>query len=759
MSKLPRRMLSPLMGLSLLLCCATWAQPESNDPLAACNVTWNTPSKDCNGSMPIGNGDIGMNVWVDPGGNLWLLPSKTDAWSENCRLLKLGRVRVSLTPNLFVEGAPFKQVLRLRQGEIAITAGDPDQAVTLTIWVDANNPVIRVQVDSAVPRDMQVALDIWRSARRELTGKELNSAYGLQGAPFRVYVHPDTVVDDQQDRVVWYHRNEESIWENNLSHQGLRGLIDKLADPLLGRTFGGVIAGAGLVKEDATTLRSSTARKRFDLSIYPYCVQTTSAEQWLDQLDQTVARCRAESLKTARERHHAWWDAFWNRSWIRVDGSPDLETLTRAYTLQRWITACAGRGACPIKFNGTIFTVNGDGFDADYRAWGGPYWWQNTRLPYWPMLACGDFDMMVPLFRMYQDMLPLAEYRTRVWFGHDGAFIGETVYFWGMYNNTNYGWERSAELPIGELTNHYIHREHTASPELMAMMLDYYAHTEDEQFLRETLLPVSDSLLTFWDQHYQTDATGRMKMYPAQALETLQDAVNPTPDIAGLRWVLKGLLSLPPSQTGLARRALWTRLAKKVPPLPMEESEGKRYILGAGKVYGGRGNSENPELYAVFPFRLYGVGKPDLEIGRQTFERRVVKGNNGWRQDDTQAALLGLTETAADYVVDRAKNKHAASRFPAFWGPNFDWIPDQDHGGNLMMALQTMLLQADEGKIRLFPAWPRQWDVDFKLRAPHRTVVEGRLRNGRLIHLNVTPQSRRQDVVIMGDLRVSPEDR
>jgi len=749
MRKPSHLMIALVVSLSLSLCPASGAQTGPDDPLDACNVVWDTPSKDHNGSMPIGNGDIGMNVWVDPGGTLWLLASKTDAWSENCRLLKLGRLRVRLTPNPFVEGAPFQQTLRLREGEITIEAGTGDEAVTVTIWVDANNPAVHVEVDSASPLEMEAKLDVWRTARRELTGKELNSAYGLQGAPFDVYVHPDKVLNGHKDRIVWYHRNEESIWENNLRHQGLEGFIGKAADPLLGRTFGGRIEGPGLTNEDATTLRSSSPRKRFDLSIYPCCAQTESAGQWLEQLDRSVARCRAQSLEAAHKSHRAWWNAFWNRSWIRATGSPDLEAVTRGYTLQRWISACAGRGACPIKFNGTIFTVDGAGFDADYRAWGGPYWWQNTRLPYWPMLACGDFDMMVPLFSMYQDMLPLAEYRTRIWFEHAGAFIGETVYFWGMYNNTNYGWKRPAELHVSELTNRYIRREYTASPELMAMMLDYYAYTNDEQFLREILLPVSDSLLTFWDQHYQADAAGHMKMYPGQALETLQDAENPTPDVAGLRWVLKGLLALPSRSTGSVRRELWTRLARKVPPLPMEETKGKKYILGAGKVHGGRGNSENPELYAIFPFRLYGVGKPDLETGQRTFNRRPVKGNHGWRQDDTQAALLGLTETAGDYVVARAKNKHAASRFPAFWGPNFDWIPDQDHGGNLMMALQTMLLQADDGKIRLLPAWPRQWDVDFKLHAPRRTTIEGRLKNGRLVSLNVTPESRRQDVTVM----------
>ena len=40
----------------------------ADDPLDKYNVVWTTPSKDCNGSMPIGNGETGLNVWVEPAG-------------------------------------------------------------------------------------------------------------------------------------------------------------------------------------------------------------------------------------------------------------------------------------------------------------------------------------------------------------------------------------------------------------------------------------------------------------------------------------------------------------------------------------------------------------------------------------------------------------------------------------------------------------------------------------------------------------------
>jgi hypothetical protein len=64
-----------------------------------------------------------------------------------------------------------------------------------------------------------------------------------------------------------------------------------------------------------------------------------------------------------------------------------------------------------------------------------------------------------------------------------------------------------------------------------------------------------------------------------------------------------------------------------------------------------------------------------------------------------------------------------------------------------MKALQSMVLQTDGDKIYLLPAWPRDWNVSFKLHAPKRTLVEVAYRDGRIESLQVAPQSRRNDVV------------
>jgi hypothetical protein len=76
-----------------------------------------------------------------------------------------------------------------------------------------------------------------------------------------------------------------------------------------------------------------------------------------------------------------------------------------------------------------------------------------------------------------------------------------------------------------------------------------------------------------------------------------------------------------------------------------------------------------------------------------------------------------------------------------------------DHGGSAMTGLQDMLLQIDGKRILLLPAWPPDWDVDFKLHAPEQTTVEGKVRGGKLTSLSVTPLHRRADVEVQAIMK------
>lgn len=721
------------------------ASPQPGRPGA---LVWDTPSADAKGSMPIGNGDIAANAWVEPSGDLVLLLSKADAYDEFNRLLKLGRLRIKTTPALVQAGQPFSQVLRLSDGAIEIKSG----SIQARVWADANHPVLQVDLRSSTPIQAEVNLEIWRTAARELnrqSGSEKEMHGAAYNRPEKHRVNPDTILPHGPSQLAWAHHNVESQWRANLELTGLGAEAAKGSDPILHRTFGAVVRGTGLQAVSDTQLKSGAPATGFTIGVFPLTQTADSPTRWLK-----AAETRADAISDPTEArfsaHRAWWQAFWDRSWIEVAPTLPAEeaaarSVTEAYALQRFVTACAGRGALPIKFNGSLFTVD-QVFDPDYRRWGGAYWWQNTRLPYWSMLYSGDYDLMQPLFKMYLDALPLRKAATRKYYAHDGAFYPETMYFWGNYTDGNYGLDRKGK-PDGLTDNAFIRRYWQGGLELVGMMLDCYDATQDSAFRDQTLLPLATEIVRFFDQHWQRGADGKVLYSPAQSLETWHSATNPLPEIAGLRYLLPRLLALPAND---ALKAEWRKQLADQPEVPRTTQNGQTRLLPA-ETFSNSSNVENPELYAVFPYRIYTLmaGGEAHRTGINTWSSRKNRANNGWQQQPIQAALLGLANEAKTLTVERVRAKAAGYRFPGFYGPNYDWTPDQDQVSVFQVALQRMLMQCEGNRILLLPSWPKEWDCDFKLHAPYQTVVEGKVLDGKLLKLKVTPESRHKDVVIM----------
>lgn len=765
--------ISLLAFITLISVCAS-AQVTSLDSY---NISWKSQSKNASESMPCGGGDIGLNVWVE-NGDLLIYVARSGMFDENNALLKAGRLRIRMEPNPF-DSDYFEQKLTLRDGFIRITAGTKALKTDIDVWVDVFRPVAHVEVNTSIPTTAEVSFESWRHVDRKLSGKENNSNSYKWAPQGDVRTRKDEI-KFLKDDIVFSHRNDEvTVFDITVKQQGLEGVKNDLYNPLANLTSGGLLRGKNM-KPDGTSegkyqdtefqawrLRSIKATRHHDVSLYLHVNQTKTLGDWNTGLNNLVASA-LRANKDARTKTQTWWHQFWDRSFIYIQPDRIQEDVAhwqagQNYQLFRYMLGCNAFGTWPTKFNGGLFTydpVFTDSalkFTPDFRNWGGGTMTaQNQRLVYFPMFKSGDLDMIKSQLDFYLRILRNAELRSEIYWRHNGACFTEQMEIFGLPNCTEYGWNRPADFDMGVEYNAWLEYQWDTVLEFCLMMLEMDGYFGDNI---TNYIPFIESCLTFFDEHYQylanergsksLDGNGHLILYPGSANETYKMTYNATPTIAALKVVLSRLLELPPEYLTNDRKKKWTAMLGRIPPITFTQHNERKTIAPA-QVWERINNVETPQLYPVFPWGIYGVGKPDLDVAINTWtydpHALKVRSHKGWKQDNIFAARMGLTNEAAELTVLKLKNSDR--RFPAFWGPGFDWTPDHNWGGSGMIGLQEMLLQTKGDTVYLFPAWPKAWDVHFKLHAPKNTTIEARLRNGVAEILNVTPETRRRDVIV-----------
>jgi len=399
----------------------------------------------------------------------------------------------------------------------------------------------------------------------------------------------------------------------------------------------------------------------------------------------------------------------------------------------------------------------------DVRSWGSMNLWQNQRLPYVSMPARGESDFLPVLFRYYRRFWDLNRVRAKVYYGAEGQYNTEITQSFGLQPGDVYGYDRKG-LKTGYSANRWGGAvDISPGLELVQLMLDYYEYTGDSKFLEEEILPYSADLLKYIATRFRERRGGKIVIAPLQAVETYWDTTDPVTVTAGMRAVLGRILALPAAS--LKNRAFFEGIERMAPEIAMEDAEGRKVIAPARQYSAERHNVEAPAFYAVWPFRLYGLEKPDLELAIASYRwgAKVAKSfqpfqigwrpdtpsYSGWQQHGMVTALLGLRDDAREVVVNNSKLNNPGNRFPVMWGPVYDAVPDVDHGANLLNTLQLMAFQAEGDRLLVLPAWPKQWDVSFLLHGPRGTKVRCEYRGGKVEKLEVTPAGRGRGMKVM----------
>jgi hypothetical protein len=747
---------------------ATAQQPDYN-------IVWTTQSKNASESMPCGGGDIGMNVWVE-NGDLLIYIARSGNFNEDNALVKAGRIRVKLLPSPF-DGKIFKQELHLQEGYITVEGENNGIKASVRIWADVFRPVAHIDLGANKKIAVEAAYENWRYQDRVIKARE-NFGNSWKWAAPKNNVYKKDIIDFTGNEILFYHHNgSETIFDATVAQQKMDAVKDQLYNPLKHLAFGGLLSGknfkasgtyAGIyVNTDykGWRLKSISPAKQHSLNLYLHTAQVENIESWKQGL--ASLKKGIPDNKIAFDKTQQWWQQFWNRSFIQTD-KPNTNSRAwetgRNFQLFRYMLACNARGAWPTKFNGGLFTVDpvytdtSNKLTPDYRNWGGGlHTMQNQRLVYFPMIKNGDWDMLQSQFDFYLRILKNAELRTQVYWNHGGACFTEQMENYGLPDYAEYGQKRPVDFDKGVEYNAWLEYLWDTVFEFCLMML------EEERYTGKDIhdkIPFIESCLQFFDEHYQylakqrgikaLDENGKLILYPGSGAETFKMANNSTSTIAALQTITKRLLALPEKYLTQPERMRLDSLLNRIPAINYGNYNG-HVTLAPAKTWERINNVESTQLYPVYPWGIFGIGKPGLDtaINTWTYDTNVIKFRShiGWKQDNIWAARLGLTDEA--WRLTSLKLQNSERRFPAFWGPGFDWVPDHNWGGSGMIGLQEMLLQVDDKRILLFPAWPKNIDVHFKLHVPYKTTVEAELKNGKIISVIVLPEERKKDVELL----------
>ena len=270
------------------------------------NLLWTSPSTRALDSMPIGGGNIALNVWSNGKEVLFYIGS-SDSWAEAKdqyppQQVKLGRVRLTVTPNPFARD--FSQELDLATNSIRLRGTtEGGISVSVHIWVDNLKPVVHVEGESSQPITTTVAVESWRGDGR------------FHGTSAQ-----------------WHYRNDGPSQGRlkAIAFQNISEIASVIPDPIGNLTFGGRISGEGFGVDGTGEgvhegqpfkcwrMKTISPASRFAILAALRIEQDPTLEVWQEAVEQLEAESRSTVVQD-RDRTEQWWQAFWDRSHILIN--------------------------------------------------------------------------------------------------------------------------------------------------------------------------------------------------------------------------------------------------------------------------------------------------------------------------------------------------------------------------------------------------------------------------------------------------------
>ena len=677
--------------------------------------------------FPTGNGDIGGMIWTHDAG-IEIQINKNDLWSAptiieagNASILRhAARLKIDFGAPVFswIHLKRFESRLALSNAEVSYNAATAYAATNIRTWTAQGKNLWVVECEN-IPDHIILGDSLLATVSLERLGSRAFSGWYGGSFPTNTAVGIGETLTTAQSRDI-------------------------------------------LLEEKGNGLHFAVACRITDCEQTPYIVSSHRAELKTHQQKFTVLvsvvtdrdnpypkeaaialldLAEQENIARLRQEKDDWYSRFWSNSFVRL-GDDYIENI---YYLRRYLMAAGSQGRYPVCFNGGLWRWN-----RDVLNWVTPHHW-NTRAQYYGLCAQNDCQLMKPYINTYFKMIPFAEELAK----EKGAFsdailITEAHNFDGQQVSKNWSDMDKNYTPAGEIAG---------------IMWDYYDYTYDKTFLRDTAYVFMKKAANFYLDKLQWDSVKNEYSLLASIYESadIDFVKNPLSDRENIESLFRNciraaeILNVDKDMTKRWRYVvahLWQRRFE-------DYKTNGEMLVPADEYY-------TEQRYSPLAFAVSGVpAYPYATIGIDDRESRLGKAISNFANanDHVNAHYLTPVVAARMGMGDRAltllqKGIQVHQMYPQGLMTNVTGYPDNIYNLKSVhdllpsrytirshdffqcgleplsiyaTAVNEILLQSNEGKIRLFPAIPQAWDtipIAFTLMARGSFIVSA-LRNNR----------------------------
>ena len=738
--------------------------------VSAADLIYRSPAGQPVEGHPVGNGHMGTLVWTEPS-RLRMQINHNDVFAVN-RNHKGARdgpadycggcaqVSIDVGSPVFEGGPQFEQRLSLYRAENTIAGNQ----VTARCFVSADTDVLALEIDDrrAAPQPIRVTLSMWRDP--EVRNGEHVARHEFHDAP-------DSIVVTQ-------------TFEEGDHYCAAAAAI---------RVSGKQVAIEPAEDRSRTLALPAAAGKT--------TILISSAASWSPDSDPAVAArdfleaAARQSYASLMEPHAAWWAEFWARTFVHIESAdPVGRFMAHVRTLHLYFMAATSRGTLPAKWNASLFAVDGD-----KRNWGSQFWVWTTEVSHFPLYAADAVDLTDPFFNMYVKQLPACESAARQRWKANGAYFLEAgpfdgpvelpddvaqEYFdvyQGLKPNTEFSRRARSfgqfecvltQMADGRKPPHiakgrYSWVSHIASSgsEVAVQAWWRYRYSGDKEWLRSHAYPLLKGTVEFYRSLAKKEDDGRYHLHGLNQHEAFWGVNDGNIDLSAIRGTAP--LAIRAAEIlGLDSylRAKWRDLLENLAPYPMgHEPESKALAGGTladdvwsighlGQVPGTHSDPGEALLFPVFPFEVWTLETQDAETDRIVAK---IASLNPSRQDVLEGKPFGSAARTPVYGSRTGRGDDLPLILASYYAKCFSPLPNGlalfegktahsiEHLGCITTALQEGLLQSvsphpgEPEVIRVFAAWPKSWNAQFRLLARGGFLVTASMRDGRVEFVEV----------------------